>query len=71
MQSYLFSEKDYGQAITFYSEAINLNPFVVAYYANRSFSYLKTECYGYALVDANKALELDKGYVKVWTHVMI
>ena len=63
---FIRTAKDYGQAITFYSEAITLNPFIVAYYANRSFSYLKTECYGYALADANKALDLDKSFVKVF-----
>ena len=60
-----FIGKDYGQAIVYYTNAIALNPFVVAYYANRSFSYLKIECYGYALTDANEALKLDKSYVKV------
>ena len=62
---YLFSEQDFSQAITLYTEAICLNPTVVAYYGNRSFAYLKTECFGYALADATKALELDKTYVKV------
>lgn len=34
------------------------------YYANRSFAYLKTECFGYALTDASLSVELDKTYVK-------
>lgn len=34
------------------------------YYANRSFAFLKTECFGYALSDASKAIDLDKNYVK-------
>lgn len=38
---------------------------MAAYYGNRSFAYLKTECYGYALSDASKALELDNKYIKV------
>lgn len=63
---YYFAEEDYSQAITFYSQAIELNPFVAAYYGNRSFAYLRTECFGYALSDASKALELDKTYVKVY-----
>lgn len=45
--------------------AIELNPKVPAYYGNRSFCYIKTEYYGYALEDANKAIELDKKYIKV------
>ncbi len=59
------TEKDYDQAITFYTEAITRNPFIAAYYGNRSFAYLRTECFGYALSDANKALELDNTYIKV------
>lgn len=47
-----------------YTKAIELNPQVVAYYGNRSIAYLRTECYGYALEDATKAIELDKSYVK-------
>jgi hypothetical protein len=49
-----------------YTQAISFNPFVAAYYGNRSFAYIKTEFFGYALADANKALELDNTYVKVW-----
>ena len=48
-----------------YTEAIETNPFVAAYDGNRSFAYLKMECFGAALSDATKALELDKSYVKV------
>ena len=61
-------EQDFNEAIGLYTEAISNNPFVAAYYGNRSFAYLKTECFGYALTDANKALELDKQYVKVFRH---
>lgn len=39
---------------------------MAAYYGNRSFAYIKTEFFGYALADANKALELDNTYVKVF-----
>lgn len=58
------SEQDYNTAIDLYSKAIEKNPNVAIYYANRSFAYLKTECFGYALTDASKAVELDKTYVK-------
>lgn len=43
-----------------------LNPFEPAYYSNRAFAYIKTESYGYAILDADKAIDLDKNYVKVW-----
>lgn len=54
----------YDKAIEFYSKAIELDPSVAVYYGNRSISYLKMECFGYALTDASKALELDKNYLK-------
>lgn len=64
---YVFSivEQDYESAIQLYTDAINLNPLTAQYYGNRSFAYIKTECFGYGLQDANKALELDPNYVKV------
>ena len=57
--------KKFDQAIDFYSKAIDFNPTVAVYYGNRSFAHLKTESYGCALVDASKALDLDKTYIKV------
>lgn len=59
-----FSAKDYDNAIKFYTEALELNPSNAIYYSNRSLAYLRTECYGYALADATKALEIDKNYIK-------
>ncbi|PWA22362.1 hypothetical protein CCH79_00018234 [Gambusia affinis] len=59
-----FKEKDYENAIKYYSEALELNPSNAIYYSNRSLAYLRTECYGYALADATKALEVDKNYIK-------
>ncbi|PNF36520.1 Serine/threonine-protein phosphatase 5 [Cryptotermes secundus] len=59
-----FKKQEYNKAIDLYSQAIELNPTVAVYYGNRSITYLKTECFGYALNDATKAIELDKTYVK-------
>lgn len=59
-----YSEQDYNQAIELYTKAIEVDPTVAVYYGNRSFAYLKTECFGYALTDASKAIELDRNYVK-------
>uniref|UniRef100_A0A8C5BN50 Serine/threonine-protein phosphatase n=1 Tax=Gadus morhua TaxID=8049 RepID=A0A8C5BN50_GADMO len=56
--------KDYENAIKYYSEAVEANPTNAVYYSNRSLAYLRTECYGYALADATKALEIDKNYIK-------
>jgi len=64
---FVIAEQDYDMAIKLYTDAINLYPFNASYYGNRSFAYIKTECYGYGLADANKALELDRTYVKVGT----
>lgn len=61
-----FKNEDYNQAITFYSQAIELNPYVAAYYGNRCLAYIRIECFGYALQDANKALEVDNSYVKAY-----
>jgi len=58
-----FKNQDYEAAIELYTKAIELCPSAV-YYANRSISYLRTECVGYALTDASNAIELDKTYVK-------
>ncbi|XP_048577140.1 serine/threonine-protein phosphatase 5 [Nematostella vectensis] len=59
-----FKEGNYNSAITFYTQAIELKADVPAYYGNRSFCYLKTEYYGLALADANKAIQLDRKYIK-------
>lgn len=57
--------KHFQEAIDHYTKAIELNPTIAVYYGNRSFANMKMESYGYALADANKALELDKTYIKV------
>ena len=59
-----FLEQDYVKAITLYSSAIEHNPTSAVLFANRSLAYLRTECFGYALDDASKAITLDKSYVK-------
>ena len=64
---YAIIEKHFEEAIRYYTKAIELNPTVAVYYGNRSFTHMKMESYGFALSDANKALELDKTYVKVNT----
>nr|CAG4646933.1 EOG090X03S1 [Megafenestra aurita]SVE92305.1 EOG090X03S1 [Megafenestra aurita] len=61
-----FKKQNYVKAITLYSDAIKCNPTSAVLYANRSFAYLRTECFGYALEDASKAISLDKTYVKAY-----
>lgn len=58
--------QNFEDAIEYYTKAIDLNPNVAAYFGNRSFAYLKTECFGSALEDASQALKLDRSYMKVF-----
>ena len=62
---FLNIEQKFEEAIAEYTRAIELDSTVSIYYGNRSFAHIKLENYGYALTDANKALELDGTYVKV------
>ncbi|KAI8084252.1 Metallo-dependent phosphatase-like protein [Gilbertella persicaria] len=59
-----FKEKRFPAAIEKYTEAIEINPHVASYYTNRAFCHLKLENYGYAIADANKALEVDSTFTK-------
>lgn len=61
-----FKDKKYLIAIEWYTKAVEKNRMVPAYYGNRSFAYLKTECFGYAISDADKAIDLDKTYLKAY-----
>nr|CAG4640747.1 EOG090X03S1 [Eulimnadia texana] len=61
-----FKNQHYAEAIELYSKAIDINPNSAVLYANRSFAYLRTECFGYALEDASKSITLDKTYVKAY-----
>lgn len=60
-----FADGNFTTALELYSHAITLNPSCPVYYGNKSFCSIKLENYGDALADANKALELDKTYIKV------
>ena len=60
----LFKAEKYMPAIDLYTQAIEANPNNAVFYANRSISYLRTECFGYALTDASKAIEVDRSYLK-------
>uniref|UniRef100_A0A0K8S361 protein-serine/threonine phosphatase n=1 Tax=Lygus hesperus TaxID=30085 RepID=A0A0K8S361_LYGHE len=61
-----FKEQHFPQAITLYSRAIELDPTNAVLYSNRSFAHLKSECFGAALVDASKSIELNKSYIKAY-----
>lgn len=59
-----FKDGKFDKALELYTTAIETNPNVAAYYGNRSFCHIKLECFGSALLDANKAIQLDRKYVK-------
>ena len=61
-----FRQEKYCVAEELYSKAIELNPTNAVYYANRSITHLKQESFGYALVDASKAIDLDSTYTKAY-----
>ena len=61
----LFKNEKYNDSIDVYTKAIEINPNNAVLYANRSLANLRVESFGYALADANKALECDKTYLKV------
>ncbi|XP_028409082.1 serine/threonine-protein phosphatase 5-like [Dendronephthya gigantea] len=61
-----FKDGNFETALELYSHAIRLNPYCAVYYGNRSFCSIKLENYGDALADADKALELDKTYIKAY-----
>ncbi|CAH8561701.1 unnamed protein product [Dicrocoelium dendriticum] len=58
-----FKDGDYDKAIEKYTEALAVKESAV-YFSNRSLAYLRTECFGYALEDASKAIALDNSYIK-------
>ncbi|XP_053614016.1 serine/threonine-protein phosphatase 5 [Plodia interpunctella] len=61
-----FKRQNYNSAIDLYTQAIEKNPGNAVFFANRSIANLRLENFGYALTDASKAIELDRGYTKAY-----
>ncbi|KJE91460.1 type 5 protein serine/threonine phosphatase isoform [Capsaspora owczarzaki ATCC 30864] len=61
-----FKDGKWQLAIEKYSAAIDLNPTLAPYFANRAFANIKAENYGYAIADATKAIALDSQFVKAY-----
>lgn len=59
-----FKASNYKLAIEKYTLAIEANPKVAAYYANRAFAHIRMESFGYAIADATIAIELDSRFIK-------
>lgn len=62
----LFQKCKYAKAVELYDKAIELNPGVAIYFANRAFAYSKLEQYGAAIADASTAISLDPLYAKAY-----
>ncbi|KAJ3218805.1 Serine/threonine-protein phosphatase 5 [Dinochytrium kinnereticum] len=61
-----FAEKHFQEAISLYTKAISYdfkNPIL---YSNRAFAYIRSEFYGAAIADAEKAISLDPKFVKAY-----
>ena len=65
----LVAENKTNEAILKFTDSINLNietPKNAIYYSNRAMCHIKLENFGFALEDANKAIEIDKDYLKAY-----
>ncbi|XP_014259984.1 dnaJ homolog subfamily C member 7 isoform X2 [Cimex lectularius] len=69
MGNHLYKIKQYGKALSYYTEAINLCPENAAYYGNRSACYMMQGHYNLALSDAHQAVALDPKFVKAWIRI--
>jgi DnaJ family protein C protein 7 len=65
----LYKIKKYHEAIAFYTDAIELCPDSSAYYGNRSACYMMLNQYELALVDARKAVALDRSFAKGYIRI--
>jgi import receptor subunit TOM70 len=61
-----FTSKRYQKALELYSQAIKLHADPI-YYSNRAACHASLNDYEAVVDDCNKALELDRGYVKALT----
>ncbi|CUM64378.1 uncharacterized protein PRCAT00001980001 [Priceomyces carsonii] len=59
-------EHKYEEAIECYTKAINLDPKNAVFYSNRAQVHIKLENYGLAIVDCDKALEVDPNMMKAY-----
>lgn len=60
-----FKNQDWPAAVNFYTQAIELYDKEPSFYTNRAQANIKLESYGLAVIDADKAIELDPNNVKV------
>jgi DnaJ family protein C protein 7 len=65
----LYKIEKYQQAISLYTEAIELCPDTSSYYGNRSACYMMLYQYELALKDARKAVDLDRSFTKGYIRI--
>lgn len=63
----LYSKGRYFDAITLYTQAIELVPSSPTYYSNRSAAHLMSQDYPACLKDCKSALEKDDSLGKIWS----
>ncbi|KAH6686227.1 serine/threonine-protein phosphatase [Plectosphaerella plurivora] len=61
-----FQKHDWPAAIKSYTQAIELNDKEPTYFTNRAQAYIKSEAFGYAIADCDRALDLSPKLVKAW-----
>lgn len=62
----LMSTKKYDDAIAAYSKAIDLDPTNAVFYSNRAAAYSSKASHNEAILDAEKAIEVDPSFVKAY-----
>ena len=61
-----YEKKSYNEAIECYTKAIECNPTVAAYFANRAQCQLFEQRYGACEADCSLAIQLDKNFLKAY-----
>jgi len=59
-----FAAKDFDQAITHYTNAINIDPKNHVFFSNRSASYASKKQYTEAIADAKQCIKLNPSFIK-------
>jgi len=65
----LLNKNKFADAVDKFTDAINLGIETKKnsiYYSNRAFCNIKLENFGFAIQDANKAIEIDENYIKAY-----
>jgi small glutamine-rich tetratricopeptide repeat-containing protein alpha len=61
--------KRYGQAIDAYTRAIARDPTNAVFHSNRAAAHISLHDHASAVVDAERAIELDPGFVRAYSRL--